>query len=1003
MEKRISKRIIALLLTVLLLLSCGIAAFAAEADDHSDSGAASITAEDIEVLGDIKWHEYQELHKDKPVYTGEDLEFLAKDNVEYEEASLDVDVSYEFKTLTINGLECVQTPEAGTVTWRVSVPESAVYTLRIRYYPTEAKETSIERTLRINGEVPFNEVRNLLFSKLWKDAYEYDSEGKIIIETDQNHNQKKADKYQAPEWVDEVLTDPTGYYNGDFYFYFEEGENTISLQSQKEPMAVYSLTLCKYEKNISYREYLDYWTSKGAVDAPAGSVIDFEAEYPSLTSDSTLYAINDKTSSITRSQHATYTMLNSIGSTNWQNMGQWIEWAFEVENPGFYTINPRYLQNAVAGMFVSRRLFVDGKVPFEEANNLEFNYSTKWGLGPLTDGTTKFKFYFDKGVHTIRLEVNLGHFGEVYTAMRNNMTEVNGIYLKILQITGTDPDPYMDYQFYKRIPADIVRMKELSDELYALADEFENVSGAASSNSATLKNVARVLEKMQSSSETQIAKNFSALKNYIGALGTMLNDMLKQSLKIDYFIIQPEGEKLPKANGTFFDELWFEIQGFVSSFVYDGYSFASNVEGEEIVKIDVWTTVSREYTQLIRDLIDSSFSEAYPNISANLKLVTMGTVLPATLAGVGPDVMMNEPQTTVIDYAVRGAVLDLSGYEGFDELISRFTPAAMVPLTVALGSPQGDLACFGIPMTQSFNAMFYRKDVLAELGLDVPKSWDELVEILPKLQSQNYTVGMSTKAACTNLLYTFIYQHGGQLFVDNGLGVSFDDKTTLEAFTHMCSLYTDYSFPISYDAANRFRTGEYPIIVADYITFYNQFTIYATELKGLWGFTNIPGYNNPDGTINNSTMSSVSAMVLMSQTLERGTAEAGFKFMEWWMRSEVQSAYANQLIALLGPAGKYATANTDAFNAMSWTSSELKSLNLITKHLVSNNEMPGSYIISRYVTFAFMDVYNNRSVAALQLMSYVQTINEEMARKRQELSRRQFYVPDRSSKDKEES
>ena len=121
------------------------------------------------------------------------------------------------------------------------------------------------------------------------------------------------------------------------------------------------------------------------------------------------------------------------------------------------------------------------------------------------------------------------------------------------------------------------------------------------------------------------------------------------------------------------------------------------------------------------------------------------------------------------------------------------------------------------------------------------------------------------------------------------------------------------------------------------------------------------------------------------------------------MRSEVQSAYANQLIALLGPAGKYATANTDAFNAMSWTSSELKSLNLITKHLVSNNEMPGSYIISRYVTFAFMDVYNNRSVAALQLMSYVQTINEEMARKRQELSRRQFYVPDRSSKDKEES
>ena len=51
-------------------------------------------AEDIEVLGDIKWHEYQELHKDKPVYTGEDLEFLAKDNAE---KSLSQDLCIEYQ------------------------------------------------------------------------------------------------------------------------------------------------------------------------------------------------------------------------------------------------------------------------------------------------------------------------------------------------------------------------------------------------------------------------------------------------------------------------------------------------------------------------------------------------------------------------------------------------------------------------------------------------------------------------------------------------------------------------------------------------------------------------------------------------------------------------------------------------------------------------------------------------------------------------------------------
>ena len=326
MEKRISKRIIAFLLMLALLLSCGIAAFAAESDNEDDSSSARITAEDIEVLSDIKWQDYLEKHADKSFYQGEDLEYSAIENVEYDSGSLTDDVAYKFEVKSVDGVACVQTPEMGTVKWTIDVPEAGLYKLTIKYYPTVAKETSIERTLRINGEVPFNEVRNLLFTKVWKDDYKYDQDGKIIIETDQNHNQKKADKYQAPAWVEKTLTDPTGYYNGEFYFYFEEGENTISLQSQKEPMAVSSITLGKYEKKISYAEYLAYWTSKGAKDAPSGSVIDFEAEYPSKTSDSTLYAINDKTSSITRSQHATYTMLNSIGSTNWQNMGQWIEW-----------------------------------------------------------------------------------------------------------------------------------------------------------------------------------------------------------------------------------------------------------------------------------------------------------------------------------------------------------------------------------------------------------------------------------------------------------------------------------------------------------------------------------------------------------------------------------------------------------------------------------------------------------------------------------------------------
>ena len=162
-----------------------------------------------------------------------------------------------------------------------------------------------------------------------------------------------------------------------------------------------------------------------------------------------------------------------------------------------YTINPRYLQNAVAGLFVSRRLRVDGKVPFEEANNLEFTYDKSWQIGPLSDGTTEFEIYLSEGKHTFSLEVTLGHFGEIYSEVSDCLTKINAIYLKILQITGTNPDSYMNYDFYTRIPNEIAEMKVLSERLTALSEEFRKINkNKASSNSATLLNVAQILAKM---------------------------------------------------------------------------------------------------------------------------------------------------------------------------------------------------------------------------------------------------------------------------------------------------------------------------------------------------------------------------------------------------------------------------------------------------------------------------------------------------------------------------
>ena len=45
---------------------------------------------------------------------------------------------------------------------------------------------------------------------------------------------------------------------------------------------------------------------------------------------------------------------------------------------------------------------------------------------------------------------------------------------------------------------------------------------------------------------------------------------------------------------------------------------------------------------------------------------------------------------------------------------------------------------------------------------------------------------------------------------------------------------------------------------------------------------------------------------------------------------------------------------------------------------------PGSYILGRYTNFAFLDAYNNHADPVDSLLSYINTINKEITRKRTE-------------------
>ncbi len=975
-------------------------------------------------------------------------------------------------------------PNNGIVGWKFNVPTEAMYNIVFNYYANdgttgeESKTTSIERSIYINGRVPFYEGRFLSLPKTWVDdpaTFAKDKDGNVIyvkdeygndvpkFHTDINGNEIKSDKMQAPEWRTYNCMDSTGYVTTPLLFHFTEGENTIALEAQREAMFLSSITLEPPVDLPSYEEYFNKYSAMGAKDY-TGEPIRIQAERPSATSENTVYATNDRSSYITMPQDAKNVLMNSLGGDGgekWQTLGQWVRYQVTVPESGFYTIVLRFKQSVLEGTFSSRTLRVrlasekEASVPFDEAYYMQFNYSDDWQVDSLNPGDGKvYRIYLEKGTNDIELEASFGNMSDILRRVSNSLTTINNIYIKILRITGATPDVNRDYGFYEIMPDDCDELRVQAKELQDISDMFVEITGTAGSHAKTLETVSFLLEKM-GSHEDNIARNLGNLKEKLGTLGTWLQTSMSQPLQMDYIQVQnPETDKddFPKAVENFFQALWYEISMFFVSFSnnYDTLGATEIVEDEN--KITVWTTLGRDQAQIIRNLITNGYNSKTEGYSVVLELVAGGSLIPSILAGVGPDISMGHGSGDVINWAIRSAVVGVDEMEGYDEVTSWFSDSATIPLTLrelywsadvteeekaaaynftsvdydafveynktcprgedlTLGQYAYKLArskgfysalytdpadnkeyyyketVYGLPETQSFSMLFYRADIFLDLGIEAPTTWQELLTIVPTLQKNKMEVAFPTSGGGLNL---FLYQMGGELYADDGREINLDSNIGLEAFEYLCQFFEQYRFPISYDFSNRFRSGEIPIGIMDY-TSYTQLSVYATEIKGLWQFVPLPAYTVYDeetGDItyqNNDAVSGVSAIIMVkNDDRTEDKTKAAWEFMKWYVSAETQTEYATELTALLGTVSKHNTANIEALESLPWTTTERNNLMAQFENLAAIPEYPGSYIIGRYVNFAFLAVYNENADAADSLQSYIIEINKELTRKRQE-------------------
>lgn len=878
--------------------------------------------------------------------------------------------------------EAVRTETNSLVSYQVIVPETGFYNLYMEYLIPEARGVAAERTVLINGELPFEDARCIAFSRIWEDG--------DVVRVDNQGNEIRPVQVENYDWQASYFRDDMGYIVEPYKFYLEKGENTISLLAENEPMVIKKLSLMPIGKRETYEEYL---AKQPSAKGDTTYIQRVEGESSTRRSESSLYAKYDRSSPTTYPNSVTNTVLNYVGGETWRSSGQWIEWEFEVPEDGYYNIMIKARQNYSRGSVSNRAVYIDGEIPFAGLEEIAFGYANDWECKELADEQgTPYQFYLTKGTHTIRLEATLGGMGSILKELEDSTYRLNQIYRKVLVYTGANPDQYRDYHIDTTYPEIMQAMDLESKRLYKIVDEMVAYSGQKADQIATAQTIAQQLERF-CKKPNKITTEFTTFKDNITALGTASLNMSDTKLDVDYLVVSGTDAVVKKDKANFFTKLWHEIKSFFASFFVDYNSVGDVYEDDEEV-IKVWVLTGRDQGTILKTMVDDTFIPE-TGVKVNVEIVDPSALLNAVLAGRGPNVVLSVGADQPVNYALRNAAVDITQFEGWEEVLSHYSESSYEQYRL-------DDHIYAIPETQTFNVMFYRKDVLEELGLEVPDTWQELIEMLPTIQGNNLSVGLPTAAGSSttatastavmsnvpdlSMYFSLLYQYGGDMYNEAGTKTTVDDEAGIKAFDDYVRYFNDYGIPTIYDFVSRFRSGEMPIGVAAYST-YNTLMVSAPEIRGLWDFTLIPGteYVDENGNtyIDRSDFITGSA-TMMIETEDEAIKQASWEFMKWWADPDTQVRFGREIEALLGSSARYATANRDAFSNLSWSTSDIEVLNAQWDQTVGIREVPGGYYTGRHISNAIRKVINDKDDTRETIIDYSIKIDEEITKKRKE-------------------
>lgn len=842
----------------------------------------------------------------------------------------------------------VWTQDRETETILLSVPQAGVYALEITYQPMSSQSDFIQ----LEASLTAGEIQDRFSVELPR-PMQYGQ-----IRTMDNGDQIRAETKVSEEIYSQLLRQTDNVTNSVMQWQLPAGEAELVLTGIRTDFVLCDIRLVPAEEIPSYAQVKASPTYQSA--KPAGQTLLIEAEEISQASDSSIGALYDRSDPLVSPSDSRNMVLNIAGGSGFHTDGQWMQWRFCVEESGLYTIGFKARQYYKNGLAVNRRIYIDGKVPFAEAENVSFSYSPDWQMVKLQDFDGQdAPVYLEAGVHTLRMEVVPGPQADSIVALTQMVSELTDIYRSVVMITGVNPDRNREYYLERDIPELMEKLQNVQQQLAAQKNRLESLSGTQSGELSSITTLQTQIQSFLEKPET-IAVRLGNFKSNIDALSSFMLSISDQPLDIDYILLMVPGSATPKVSAGMVGNLGYEMKSLFWSF------FPKADEQEEV--LTVWVSVGRDQMQVIKDMTDNVYT-AQTGQKVSFSLVQQG-ITEAILAGTSPDVVLYIGNTEIVTLAMRDALEPLNGYDGLEKIQAQCQTQSLVPY-------EYNGHYYGVPLTQSFPMMFVRTDIFEELGLEVPQTWEELYACIPAIQRNNMQVGIPS---ADTTFATMLWQQGQGYYLSDLSATNFNNQTAVDVFRQYTRLYTDYSLPVTYDFYNRFRSGEMPIGITDY-TEYNRLLVAAPEITGKWKMYPIPGTQTQTG-IDRSVQASggLGGYVLANSENKQQAVE----FLLWFAEAQQQAQYGKQTEALLGAIGRYAPANKTAMAYLPWLPEEQAAIMEQWQYVMEQPQMPGSYYTVRNLANAFRSVVYDGTNYRESLLRYAGEIDRELARKREE-------------------